>query len=61
MWMDGDGASVEWYWQAKAKVQGGKPVLAVVLWSLQQMCVCVLFVCVCVCVHSLRFTREYHE
>ena len=59
MWMDEDGASVEWYWQAKAKVQRGKPVLAVVLWSLESAAdVCV---CVCVCAYSLRITREYHE
>jgi hypothetical protein len=51
MWMDEDGASMEWCWQAKAKVQGGKPVLAVVLWSLQHI------VCVCVCTFSPHYTR----
>jgi hypothetical protein len=56
MWIDEDGASVEWSWQTKAKVQGGKPVLSVVLWNLQQICVCV-----CVCAHSLCMTREYQE
>ena len=54
MWLDEDGPSVEWCWEAKAKVQREKPVLVLVLWSLQQMCVCV---CVCVRTFSPHYTR----